>query len=151
MKQYIIMSMAVLAASTAVYAQDVNKTNAQGKREGVWVGYYPKTNYVKYEGTFKDGKETGTFKFYADEPEKKLIATKEFKADGSVYAIFFNGKKKMSEGLYVNKLREGLWKVYHIDGQHIDYQFGLSDELIVKGSEHYLRAYIAENVNDRFM
>ena len=119
MKQYIITSLAVLAASTAVYAQDVNKTNAQGKREGVWIGYYPKTNYVKYEGTFKDGKEIGIFKFYADEPEKKLIATKEFKADGSVYAIFYNGKKKMSEGLYVNKLREGIWKVYHVDGQNI--------------------------------
>ena len=64
MKQYIITSLAVLAASTAVYAQDVNKTSAQGKREGVWIGYYPKTNYVKYEGTFKDGKEIGIFYFF---------------------------------------------------------------------------------------
>lgn len=119
MKQYIIASLAVLAASTAVYAQDVNKTNAQGKREGIWVGYYPKTNYVKYEGTFKNGKEAGTFKFYADSAEKKIIATKEFKADGSVYTIFFNGKKKMSEGVYIDKKKEGIWKIYHVDGQHI--------------------------------
>ena len=119
MKQYIITSLAVLTVSTAVYAQDVNKKNAQGQREGLWIGYYPTTNYVKYEGTFKNGKETGTFKFYADEPEKKLIATKEFKADGSVYAVFFNGKKKMSEGVYINKLKEGIWKTYHFDGQSV--------------------------------
>ncbi len=119
MKQYILTSLTVLASSVAVYAQDVNKTNAQGQREGVWVGYYPQTNFVKYEGTFKNGKETGTFKFYADEPEKKLIATKEFKADGTVYTVFYKGKKKMSEGLYVNKLREGIWKIYHVDGETV--------------------------------
>ncbi|SEH77139.1 Antitoxin component YwqK of the YwqJK toxin-antitoxin module [Paenimyroides aquimaris] len=119
MKQYILTSLTVLASVVAVYAQDVNKTNAQGEREGTWIGYYPNTNYVKYEGTFKNGKETGTFKFYADEPEKKLVATKEFKADGSVYAVFFNGKKKMSEGVYVNKQKEGIWKTYHFDGQSV--------------------------------
>ncbi|UUV20927.1 toxin-antitoxin system YwqK family antitoxin [Paenimyroides aestuarii] len=119
MKQSIITAVAVVSASVVVYAQDVNKTNAQGQREGVWVGYYPKTNHIKYEGTFKNGKEIGTFKFYADEPDKKLIATKEFKADGSVYTVFYNGKKKMSEGVYINKMREGIWKIYHVDGQNI--------------------------------
>ena len=119
MKQYIVTTLSILAASTTVYAQDVNKTNAQGNREGVWVGYYPKTNNVKYEGSFKNGKEVGTFKFYADEAEKKVIATKEFKSDGSVYTIFYKGKKKMSEGLYINKLREGIWKIYHADGTNV--------------------------------
>lgn len=48
----------------------------------------------------------------------------------------------------ISQMRTG---VLHIDGQHIDYQFGLGDELIVKVSPHYLRAYISEDVNDRFM
>ncbi|MBS1955592.1 MAG: NAD(+)/NADH kinase [Cyanobacteria bacterium SZAS-4] len=48
----------------------------------------------------------------------------------------------------VSQMRTG---VLHIDGQHIDYQFGLGDELIVKGSPHYLRAYIADDVNARFI
>ena len=119
MKQYIITSLSILLLSTATFAQDVNKTNAQGNKEGAWVGNYPKTNNIKYEGSFKNGKETGTFKFYADSPDKKVIATKEFKADGSVYTVFFNGTKKMSEGVYVNKKKEGIWKIYHIDGQHV--------------------------------
>ena len=119
MKQFIITATALLSASVAVYAQNVNQTNANGQREGVWVGYYPNTNNLKYEGTFKNGKETGTFKFYADEPEKKLVATKEFKADGLVHAIFYNGKNKMSEGDYVNKKKEGIWKTYHFDGKTI--------------------------------
>jgi NAD+ kinase len=48
----------------------------------------------------------------------------------------------------VSQMRTG---VLHIDGQHIDYQFGLGDELLVKGSPHYLRAYIADDVNARFV
>ncbi len=119
MKQYMFTALAVVSASIAVYAQDVNKTNTNGQREGNWIGYYSKTNNVKYEGTFKNGKEIGVFKFYADEAEKKLIATKEFKADGSVYSIFYNGKKKMSEGVYINKSKEGVWKIYHKDGQNV--------------------------------
>lgn len=119
MKQFLITSMLLISASTAVFAQEVNKMNAQGQKEGSWVGYYPKTNNIKYEGTFKNGKESGTFNFYADSGEKKLIATKEFKADGTVYSIFYSGKKKISEGVYVNKLKEGIWKVYHADGKSV--------------------------------
>lgn len=119
MKQYIVTALTLLSATTAIYAQNVNKTNVQGQREGTWIGYYANTNNIKYEGTFKNGKETGTFKFYADEPEKKIIATKEFKTDGSVYTIYYNGKKKMSEGNYVNKQKEGVWKIYHVNGQTV--------------------------------
>lgn len=119
MKQFIITSIALLSVSAAIYAQDINKTNAQGQREGVWVGYYPQTNNLRYEGTFKNGKETGTFKFYADEPQKKLVASKEFKADGTVYTVFYNGNKKMSEGNYIDKKKEGIWKIYHFDGQTV--------------------------------
>jgi antitoxin component YwqK of YwqJK toxin-antitoxin module len=118
MKQYIITAVAVVSA-TAIYAQDINKTDANGKRTGAWIGYYEKTNNIKYEGTFKDGVEVGMFKFYADSPEKKVMATKEFKADGSVYAVFYNGKKKMTEGVYINKKKEGVWKIYHINGTSV--------------------------------
>lgn len=119
MKKYIVTAFLFLTTITATFAQDVNKTNAQGNKEGSWIGYYPNSKTVKYEGTFKNGKEVGTFKFYADEPNKKLIASKEFKADGSVYTIYYNGKKKMSEGIYINKLKEGVWKTYHFDGVQV--------------------------------
>lgn len=111
--------MFLISTATAVFAQEINKTNAQGQKEGSWVGYYPGTNNIKYEGTFKNGKETGTFNFYADAGEKKLIATKEFKPDGTVYTVFYSAKKKLSEGVYVNKLKEGVWKIYHVDGKSV--------------------------------
>ena len=117
MKKILYTIVLAVGFVTATFAQD-NKTNAQGQKVGAWVGYYPSKN-IKYEGNFENGKETGNFVFYADAKEKKIIATKEFKTDGSVYTVFFNGKKKMSEGIYVNKLKEGIWKIYHFDGQHV--------------------------------
>lgn len=47
----------------------------------------------------------------------------------------------------VSQMRTG---VLHIDGQHIDYQFALGDELIVQPAPMDLRAFITEDVNDRF-
>lgn len=111
--------MFLISTVATVLGQNVNKTNAQGQKEGNWIGYYSGTNNIKYEGTFKNGKETGTFNFYADAAEKKLIATKEFKPDGTVLTVFYNGKKKLSEGVYVNKLKEGIWKIYHVDGKSV--------------------------------
>ncbi|HEY9677022.1 MAG TPA: NAD(+)/NADH kinase [Drouetiella sp.] len=62
---------------------------------------------------------------------------------------FLRGFLDHSEEMRItSQMRTG---VLHIDGQHIDYQFGLGDELIIKGSQHYLRAYIADDVNARFV
>ena len=49
---------------------------------------------------------------------------------------------------FISQMRTG---VLHIDGQHIDYQFALGDELQIRVSPHDLRAYISEDVNDRFV
>jgi len=48
----------------------------------------------------------------------------------------------------VSQMRTG---TLYIDGQHIDYQFGLSDTLVAKPSKQYLLAYIQKDVNDIFL
>lgn len=146
MKKYIVTTALVLGLSISALSQNINQTNAQGLKEGIWQGKY-KSNHLKYEGTYKNGKESGVFTFYADAADKKVIATKDFKADGTVHSIFYNGKKKMSEGVYVNKLKEGVWKVYHIDGQHIMAEESYkNDKLhgIKKG--YYISGKLAEEI-----
>lgn len=41
--------------------------------------------------------------------------------------------------------------VIYIDGQHIDYQFGLGDELVIRASKTSLRSFIEPSVNDIFL
>lgn len=96
-------------------AQDINKTDANGKKDGVWKGIYEVSKRPRYEGTFKNGKETGIFKFFDDTKKGDVIATRDFTAnDGSSYTIFYDqNKNKVSEGKEIGKAREGEWKYYH--------------------------------------
>ncbi|WP_291287581.1 hypothetical protein [Flavobacterium sp.] len=98
-----------------VAAQEVNKSDASGKKDGIWKGTYEVSKRPRYEGTFNHGKETGVFKFFDDTKKGDVIATRDFTAnDGSSYTIFYDqNKNKVSEGKEIGKSREGDWKYYH--------------------------------------
>lgn len=107
--------LAFIVASFCASAQtETNKLDAQGKKHGVWKGTYAESKRPRYEGTFEHGKEIGTFKFFDDTKTGTVVATREFKPDGSAYTIFYkDGKFKVSEGKEVNRLYEGKWIYYH--------------------------------------
>lgn len=112
--KYII---ALLFLTTIGFAQDINKLDANGKKQGLWKGVYEESKRPRYEGTFDHGKEVGMFKFFDDTKAGTVIATREFNPkDNSCYTIFYNqSKHKVSEGKVVNKQFEGEWKYYHED------------------------------------
>ncbi|MEP7094009.1 MAG: hypothetical protein ABI793_08115, partial [Flavobacterium sp.] len=97
------------------FAQDFNKVDAKGKKDGLWKGTYEVSKRPRYEGTFNHGKETGIFKFFDDTKKGDIVATRDFSAnDGSAYTIFYDQKKnKVSEGKVIGKNYEGEWKYYH--------------------------------------
>ena len=103
------------------FAQEINKLDENGKRNGVWKGIYEESKRPRYEGTFEHGKEIGVFKFFDDTKVGTVLATREFTSkDNSCYTIFYNQKNnKVSEGNVVNKQFEGEWKYYHEDSHAI--------------------------------
>lgn len=112
--KYILASLLI---SISVFAQDFNKVDSNGKKQGMWKGIYEESKRPRYEGTFEHGKEKGMFKFFDDTKAGTVIATREFNSnDGSCYTIFYNqNKNKVSEGKVLNKQFEGEWKYYHED------------------------------------
>ncbi|MBD3724354.1 MAG: hypothetical protein IE891_06125 [Flavobacteriaceae bacterium] len=132
-----------------------NQMDSSGKRHGLWKGYHEKTKKLRYEGNFDHGKELGVFKYYADNKENTLMATRDFsQGDGSCYTVFYDTKKfKVSEGNLVNKKPEGLWKYYHLNSDKVmtleNYKNGkLNGERYV----YYTNGQIAEKAfykNDR--
>ncbi|MEY2629979.1 MAG: hypothetical protein RLZZ469_876 [Bacteroidota bacterium] len=104
-----------LLSGVVALAQDYNKLDENGRKHGLWKGFYEESKRLRYEGTFEHGKEVGLFKFFDDTKAATVIATREFNAnDNSCYTIFFNQKNnKVSEGKVVNKQFEGEWKYYH--------------------------------------
>lgn len=100
----------------AVFSQtNYNPVDENGKKHGVWKGFYEESGRQRYEGTFEHGKEIGVFNFFDDTKAKSIIATRTFSAkDNSCYNVFYDQNKNIvSEGKEVNKLREGQWKYYH--------------------------------------
>ncbi|WP_428231546.1 toxin-antitoxin system YwqK family antitoxin [Flavobacterium sp.] len=133
-----------------VSAQDFNKSDANGKKDGVWKGIYEVSKRPRYEGTFNHGKETGVFKFFDDTKKGDVIATRDFTAnDGSSYTIFYDqNKNKVSEGKEVGKAREGEWKYYHKASKVVmtleNYKNGKLEGL---RTVYYPNAKIAEEIN----
>lgn len=116
--KYIILA---LVFTTTLFAQDLNKLDEKGKKDGLWKGTYEESKRPRYEGTFNHGKEVGIFKFFDDTKVGTVIATREFNAiDNSCYTIFYNQQKnKVSEGKIMNKNYEGEWKYYHENSPQI--------------------------------
>jgi antitoxin component YwqK of YwqJK toxin-antitoxin module len=111
MKNFLILFL----VSTFAFAQEFNKVDADGKKDGVWKGTYEASKRPRYEGTFSHGKEVGVFRFFDDTKKGDVIATRDFSAnDGSAYTIFYDQKKNIvSEGKVIGKNYEGEWKYYH--------------------------------------
>lgn len=105
----------------SVFAQEINKLDDKGKKDGLWKGTYEVSKRPRYEGNFSHGKEVGLFKFFDDTAVGTVIATRDFSTkDNSCYTIFYNQKgSKVSEGKVVNKQYEGEWKYYHEDSQQV--------------------------------
>ena len=145
----IIIALLFLNA-VLVSAQDFNKTDANGKKDGVWKGVYEVSKRPRYEGTFDHGKETGIFKFFDDTKKGDVIATRDFTDNnGSSYTIFYDqNKNKVSEGKEVGKAREGEWKYYHKASKVLmtleNYKNGKLEGL---RSVYYPNSKIAEEMN----
>ncbi len=92
-----------------------NNLDANGKKDGLWKGFYPESKRLRYEGTFSHGKEVGEFKFFDDTKAGTVVATRTFNPNDNVaYTVFYDqNRNKVSEGKVVNKMFEGEWKYYH--------------------------------------
>lgn len=100
----------ILCSALGVYSQ---VTDASGKKQGYWKKKDEKTGKVIYEGTFKDDKPVGEFKYYY--PHDTIRAKMNFKDGGKIaYATLFhmNGRR-MAYGKYFNKeIKDSVWTYY---------------------------------------
>lgn len=102
-----------------VFSQEtINQFDLEGKRTGVWKKYY-NNKRIRYEGTFKAGKEVGIFKFYSETSSEHPIIIKDYKNNSEVSEVKFYTVKGilLSEGKMKSKDRTGKWIYYHEDGK----------------------------------
>lgn len=139
----------LLLSSGFLFAQEINQTDAQGNRQGVWKKYFKNTKQLRYEGQFKDGKEVGVFKFYCEECKNQPSVVKEFKGDGSSKVSYYTIKGKLvSEGMMVGKERQGEWLTYHKKGDKVMMRENyVNDKLDGIVTVYYINDVITETTN----
>jgi len=112
--------------------EHINKFDLNGKRHGVWKKYYSNNN-IRYEGTFKAGKETGVFKYYDITDSSHPTITKKFKPNSITATVKFYTLKGTleSSGEMRGKNRIGTWLYYYPDEKTLmieeNYENGILD------------------------
>lgn len=114
MKRVVIILVSFLLAFTSVMAQDFNRTDAKGRRQGTWMDFYP-NGQKRYEGQFKNDKCKGTFRYYDE--QGNLQATNEFDKSGErcLNKTYAPNGRMIATGYYVNQKKEGEWKYFDKD------------------------------------
>lgn len=93
-----------------------NRYDSQGKRHGLWLFYDEDSTFVKTKGTFEHGEEVDTF-FYYVSTVPHPVCVRAYQKKGVCYTQFFDSENRiMSEGTYVDRKKDGLWKYYDIAG-----------------------------------
>ncbi|NCT16987.1 MAG: hypothetical protein COZ75_08225 [Flavobacteriaceae bacterium CG_4_8_14_3_um_filter_34_10] len=115
MRLQFVVFLLFFSSSSIVFSQGKsNQLNENGNRHGHWKQYYPGTNQLRYEGTFQNGKEIGTFTFYCETCKKQPSVIKEFNAENNIARIqyFSMDGKLLTEGEMNDKNRIGMWCYY---------------------------------------
>lgn len=101
---------------TFSFAQETNKLDAKGLKQGKWVKKYKGSDNVLYVGNFKDDIPVGKFKFYYS--TGKLKALNDYRNNGkdSYAAAYYENGKVMSYGKYTNKKKDSTWKYFDDKG-----------------------------------
>ena len=111
MKRYAFILASLLLAVSTTFAQDFNRTDAKGRKQGTWHDHYA-NGQLRYEGRFKNDKCKGVFKYYDE--QGRLKATNEFDKSGekALNKTYAPNGRVMATGYYVNQKKDGVWKYY---------------------------------------
>jgi antitoxin component YwqK of YwqJK toxin-antitoxin module len=143
----IICLLAVSIPAECQSVSDINKTDAQGKKQGHWIKKYP-NGVVQYEGDFRDNHPVGEFKRYYEDSKLKSVLIYSSDGNQADAALYYPNGFIESKGTYVNQLKEGKWKFYSAENEGYlineeEYKGNLRNGLSVK---YYPDGAVAEKL-----
>lgn len=138
--QFHLLVLFLFGLTSISFAQaELNKTDAQGKKQGFW-----RKNFLdgtpRYEGNFKNDQPEGVFRYYQETGELKMVCyysdkgrrshAKAFDPKGciisdgnyyeqkkdSIWTYYNEQKQVVSRENYKKGSREGIWYIYYPEG-----------------------------------
>ena len=112
MKRLISLLLSVVLAITMLYAQGpINQTDANGHKQGKWIGKYP-NGTIRYEGFFTDDKPVGDWKRF-HENGKIMAQLHHFPNSEKTSAELFDGNGiRYAKGNYAGTAKDSTWNYY---------------------------------------
>lgn len=114
MKKNLFLLTLIFLMVNAMFAQDFNKTDKQGRRQGQWVDFYA-NGQKRYEGQFKNDRCTGEFKYYDEKGNLKAINTFDRSGEKALNKTFDPNGTLVATGNYINQKKEGEWRYFSRD------------------------------------
>ncbi|MEX1000521.1 MAG: toxin-antitoxin system YwqK family antitoxin [Crocinitomicaceae bacterium] len=108
----LLIALSLLFTISSIAQNDINKTDSQGRKQGVWKKAYPNAKVFRYVGQFKDDKPYGEFIYYYETGE--VEATLTFSENGKVSRskMYHRSGYLMAKGKYVNQQKDSVWIHY---------------------------------------
>jgi antitoxin component YwqK of YwqJK toxin-antitoxin module len=88
-----------------------NQTDKSGLKQGYWKVKYD-NGALKYTAHFKDNKPVGEMRRYFDDNSLKAIIRFDANGKKSYAKLYYQSGPLAAEGIYVNSLKDSIWKYY---------------------------------------
>lgn len=105
-----------LLGNLSLNAQEHNRVDDKGRKQGVWMGFYP-DGQKRYEGRFKDDKCQGTFTYYDEKGHLKATNTFDKSGTKALNKTYAPNGTIIATGYYINQKKEGEWRFFTEDGK----------------------------------
>ena len=103
----ILLSLILFLFALNGIAQDHNRTDDKGRRQGLWMDFYP-NGQKRYEGTFKNDKCQGEFKYYDEQGRLKATNTFDKSGTKALNKTYAPNGTVIATGYYLNQKKQ-LW------------------------------------------
>ena len=126
--QFMLFFVVVGGFSSYGQSDTLNRVDKFGKKYGSWEKYEGKN--LLWKGRFYNNEPVGEFVYY--HPNKQIERTLYYYPNSpkvSCVSFYTNGVKS-SEGIFINKEKDGKWQYYNVDGKLI------AEENYEKGKKH---------------
>ena len=135
-----IIHICFLVLTFCSYAQ-VNQLDSLGLKQGIWTKNWKGTNQIQYRGEFIGGVPVGQFRYYYPSGEVRSII-EHVNQRVAFVTFYFKNKEVMSEGFYLDQLRDSLWLNYDRNGLTLSAENFKKGKLNGKRVVFYLRNQI---------
>lgn len=127
-------------AATSRYFIEIDNTKEEQRSSGIWIG--------TAAGSTGSLRSAGGRVVAITDEQIQYIVREPCLRPNEHWRLLKGMVDRNSEIRIISQMRTG---ALFVDGQHINYHFGLGDNLYVRRSPHNLKAYVANHVNNIFV